>query len=74
MDGAKWQKASTTTPTRGLVDDADGAKRTKEQKVLSLEIMLGQIASYCPVSRTSIVRNSTSLSDVWQQIRQYYAQ
>ena len=73
MDGAKWQKATTTNPTRGLADDADGAnKRTKEQKVLSLEIMLGQIASYCPVSRTSIVRNSTSLSDVWQQIRQYY--
>ena len=73
VDGATWLKTTTANPTRGLADDTEGAnKRTKEQKALSLEIMLGQIASYCPVSRTSIVRNSTSLSDVWQQIRQYY--
>ena len=35
--------------------------------------MLGQIANYCPViSRNTIVKNSTSLSDIWQSIRLHY--
>ena len=35
--------------------------------------MLGQIANFCPViSRTSIVKNSTSISSVWQAIRAHY--
>ena len=35
--------------------------------------MLGQIANYCPViSRNTIVKNSTSLSTIWQTIRLHY--
>ena len=35
--------------------------------------MLGQIANFCPViSRSSIVKNSTSISSVWQAIRAHY--
>ena len=35
--------------------------------------MLGQIANYAPIiSRNSIVKNSTSISGVWQTIRQHY--
>ena len=35
--------------------------------------MLGQIANFCPViSRNTIVRNSTSLDNVWQSIRAHF--
>ena len=35
--------------------------------------MFGQIANYAPfISRSSIVKNSTSISGVWQTIRQHY--
>ena len=35
--------------------------------------MLDQIANFCPViSRTSIVKNSTCISSVWQVIRSRY--
>ena len=35
--------------------------------------MLGQIANYAPIiSRSSIVKNSTSISGIWQTIRQHY--
>ena len=38
-----------------------------------LLLMLGQIANFCPViSRSSIVKNSTSISSVWQAIRAHY--
>jgi hypothetical protein len=48
-------------------------RRTAAQKVTHLEMMLGQIADYAPViSRNTIVRNSTSISGVWQAIRQHY--
>ena len=50
---------------------ADG--RTALQQVYMLELMLGQIANYCPViSRNTIVKNSTSLSCIWQTIRLHY--
>lgn len=35
--------------------------------------MLGQIANFGSViSRNSIVKNSTSLNDIWQRLRQHY--
>ena len=35
--------------------------------------MLGQIANYCPViSRSTIVKNSTSIDNIWQAIRTHY--
>ena len=34
---------------------------------------MGQIANFCPiVSRSSIIKNSVSLNDVWQKIRLHY--
>ena len=40
---------------------------------LHLELMLGKIANFCPIiSRSSIVKNSTSISSVWQAIRAHY--
>ena len=36
--------------------------------------MLGQIANYCPVIlRNTIVRNSTSIENIWQSIRTHYS-
>ena len=48
-------------------------RRTAHQKNASLELMLGQIANYCPViARNTIVKNSTSLPGIWQAIRLHY--
>ena len=45
----------------------------KVQKSTMLDLMLGQIANYCPViARNTIVKNSTSLEQIWQTIRLHY--
>ena len=45
-------------------------RRTAQQKVAHLELMLGQIANFCPIiSRNTIVKNSTSIISIWQAIR-----
>ena len=70
-----WNKVSAGDPYRGLVDDAETVtdKKTAAEKLEVLELMLDQIASWCPViSRTIIVNHSTSLNDVWQKIREHY--
>ena len=66
------------TPLPGrLVDDTNDvptvARRTAVQKCVQMELMLGQIANFCPViSRNAIVKHSTSLADVWQKIREHF--
>ena len=75
--GATWLKKTNASPLRGFTDDDEDIpqiqRRTAAQKVTHLEMMLGQIANYAPViSRNTIVRNSTSISGVWQAIRQHY--
>ena len=77
VDGFTWQKKTNATPLRGLTDDggdvAEAARRTAAQKCTHLELMLGQIANYCPIiSRNSIVKNSTSVKGVWQAIRLHF--
>ena len=38
-----------------------------------LDLMLGQIANYCPViSRNTIVKNSTSIDSIWSAIRMHF--
>ena len=76
-DTFTWLKKSSTAPTRGLESDGDDIpttrRRTAFQKNLHLDLMLGQIANFCPViSRSSIVKNSTSISSMWQAIRAHY--
>jgi hypothetical protein len=75
--GATWLKKTNASPLRAFTDDGEAIpqiqSRTAAQKVTHLEMMLGQIANYAPViSRNTIVRNSTSISGVWQAIRQHY--
>ena len=72
-----WQKKSSTAPQRGLTDDGEGVpaapRRTALQKNVHLELMLGQIANFCPViSRNTIVKNCTSVNAIWQAIRAHY--
>ena len=77
ISGTKWEKKTKTSPYRGFVNDgedvAEANRLTKEQKVSMLELMLGQIANYCPIiSRNTIIKNSTSVDSIWQTIRLHY--
>ena len=77
VDGVTWQKKTRTAPLRGFTDDGvdipAARRKTAQQKVNILDLMLGQIANYCPIiSRNTIVRNSTSVSQLWQTIRLHY--
>ena len=76
-DNVTWLKKSPATPLRGLEDDGESvqasARRTAQQKCTHLDLMLGQIANYCPVfSRNTIVKNSNSMCSIWQAIRLHY--
>ena len=77
MKGASWLKKSSTAPLRGFADDGDNIpeafRRTAAQKSTHLELMLGQIANYCPIfSRNTIVKISTSVNQIWQDIRLHF--
>ena len=72
---ATWGKASTAN--RGLTADGDevaaNARKTAAQKNAVLEQMLGLIAQLAPsLLRNKIIKKSTSLTWVWQRIRQHY--
>ena len=49
VEGALWKKKTKTEPLRGFANDGDGVaqaqRRTTQQKVNTLELMLGQIAN-----------------------------
>ncbi len=77
ITGASWEKKGRGNYTRGLVDDppdiAQAQRGTAVQKVTHLELMLGQIANYCPIiSRKTITHNSTSVDNIWQTIRAHF--
>ena len=76
-DTFTWQKKSSTAPNRGLTSDGNAVpeahRRTAAQKNVHLELMLGQIANFCPViSRNTIVKNTTSVKSIWQAIRSHF--
>ena len=76
-DHVTWQKKSTTSPTRGFTNDDEDVpiarRRTAQKKCTHLELMLGQIANFCPViSGNSIVKTPTSVQSIWQAIRMHY--
>ncbi len=75
--GFTWGKQTSTNPLRGFTDDGDAVpeaqRRTAVQKSAQMDLMLGQIANYCEViSRSSILKNSISLNDIWQKIRLHF--
>ena len=60
---ATWQKQTAANPRRGLTNDGSSVPESKRltaaQKNAHLDLMLGQIANFCPViSRNSIVNFS----------------
>lgn len=72
-----WSKKSTVHPLRGLRNDAapipEAQRLTAIQKNVKLELMLNQIANWCPViARQTIVNGCTSMTDIWQKIRLHY--
>jgi hypothetical protein len=73
MAGFKWQKKTKTTPHRDFVNDgedvAEADRKTCEQKVNILEVMLGQIANICPVQYPETL---LSVDDIWQTIHLHY--
>ena len=76
-EGATWEKKTRTRPNRGFADDnediAIASRRTANQKATMLDLMLGQVANYCPiVSRNTIVKNSKSMDDIWQTLRSHF--
>ena len=77
LEETTWQRKTSNQPTRGFADDGEDVpqanRRTAAQKVTHLELMLGQIANFCPVvARNTIVKNSTSMQSIWQAIRSHF--
>lgn len=77
VEDFKWEKKSGTNPLRGLTDDGEAVpearRRTAAQKCAHLDLMLGQIASYCPIiARSQFVQRSTSMNSIWQAIRAHF--
>lgn len=76
-EGVSSLKKTKAQPLRGFKDDSTDTaawkRLTAKQKVSFLELMLGQIANYCPIiSRSTLVKTSTSLKFIWQTIRQHF--
>eukprot|EP00794_Sanderia_malayensis_P001407 gene1407-1555_t len=77
VSGMVWEKKSRTSTTRGLTSDGTSVpepqRRTAQQMVTYLELMLGRIANYCPIiSRKTITHNSVSIDSIWQTIRAHF--
>ena len=77
VEGVSWQIKNKQTPLRGFTNDgeevAEAKRLTAPQKVALLDLMLGQVANFCPViSRNAIIKNSTSMNQIWQTIRTHY--
>ena len=76
-DSVTWQKKSANTPLRGFTDNGEAVPLTRRhtaiQKNMHLELMLGQVANFCPViSQNSTTKNSTSINSIWRSIRAHY--
>ena len=74
---ATWGAWSEDNLYRGFTDDAADVaadqRKTRQQKVTQLGLMLGQVANYATViSRFQITQESTSLKSVWAKIREHY--
>ena len=77
LEDTTWLRKTSTAPLRDLENDGEdvpeASRRTAAQKLTHLELMLGQVANYCPViARNTIVKNSTSMRTIWQAIRAHY--
>ena len=71
-----WKKSTDPAQHRGFTEtpaNGDVSAVSAQSKCAALNLMLGQIANYATViSRNQIIKNSTSLNDIWDKIRQHY--
>ena len=70
-------KSKKEDVNRGFQDDPETVKEDKRltatQKVVALDLMLGQIANYCPIiSRNTFLKKCNSLKHIYQTIRQHF--
>ena len=77
LEDSTWLRKTSATPLRGLENDGEdiptATRRTAAQKLTHLELMLGQIANYCPIiARNTIAKKSTSIRGIWLAIRAHY--
>ena len=77
VSDATWEKKTKPNATRGFIDDTapipTESRKTAAPKVTLLELMLGQIANFCPVIfRNTIICSSASVDSIWLLIRAYY--
>ena len=77
VGNVQWQKKSKASPSRDFTNDGEDIperiRKTKEQKSSLLDLLLGQIANYSPlISRNTVIRYSTSIEQVWQNISSHY--
>ena len=74
VEGTRWRKRSKKVPHRGFTNHSEQTvgKQTAQEKVATLEMMLGQIANYCPVISRNSILNATSLPEIWQMSRLHY--
>ena len=58
LDTTTWSKQTRANPNRGLAEDAETVEANRRmpavQKANALQIMLGQIANYAPINRSTI--------------------
>ena len=67
LPNATWGKKTKNCPFRGFTGPDASEKTT------ILELMLLRIAMFAPVlSRQTVVKNSTSLSSIWEALQLYY--
>ena len=76
-EGTQWQKRTAAVPTRGFMNDGDeipeALRKTAVQKAMLLDIMLGQIAYFCPIiAPMTITKRAKSLDEIWLVIRQHF--
>ena len=77
LDGATWLKKTKNSPLRGFHHWRFFSTWSKppycSTKSEHAWVMLGQIASCCPViSRNTIIKNSTSMGSIWSAIRLHF--
>ena len=63
-----WRRRSAADPNCGYANIENGL--TGVEQAINLDLMLGQIANFCPViSRNTIVKNCKTLNKIWDKIR-----
>ena len=68
-----WLKASESAPLRGFINDTEEGGKTAQQKVNSLQHMLGLLTQWVPhYLATDIISSSTGIESIWSIIRKYY--